>query len=466
MPTPPKSRRAKKVMKTLLSPIEKFLQLETSSGITLILVTILTMIWANSPWGHIYDHIIELPFELRLGNWSLELTLHEWINDALMVIFFFVVGLEIKREMVVGELASPRKAALPMFAALGGMLIPALIYAGFNIKGPGHPGWGIPMATDIAFAVGIMSLMGKKVPFSLKVLLLALAIVDDLGAVLVIALFYTHDISTDAMVWAALGLIAVAFLRYSGIRKIPIYTALGVLIWFAVLKSGVHATVAGVMLGLMTPIEPFIRKKEAPQKIKKLLDDLDDHLKELSGKNTPTDDDHNEHLDERTKALLEDLHVVSIDARAPLDRLVHLLHPIVSFFVMPVFAFANAGVHLSGLDFSGFIHNPISQGVILGLLLGKPLGIVLFSWLSTKLKLAQLPSGVSWYHIICMGCLGGIGFTMALFVSHLALKTPDLEVYSKLGILIASLISAILGLILLSFAKDSATHVPEKDEVA
>ena len=445
------NRRAEKVMKTILSPIDRFLRLETSGGLLLIFVTIIAMVWANSPWHEIYEHMIHTKIGISIEGFSLKMTLHEWVNDALMVIFFFLVGLEIKQELIIGELASPKKAALPMFAALGGMVVPALIYFFFNNEGPGKPGWGIPMATDIAFAVGILSLMSRKVPFALKIFLLALAIVDDLGAVLVIALFYTENLAANPIAWSFLGLLAVSFLKYSGIRKIPVYTILGCLIWFAILKSGVHATISGVVLGLMTPVIPFIRKSDAPGKIKKVVDDLQGHLTELEEDEVSTN-----YLDKETKDKLEKLHYLSIESRSPLDRLIYLLHPIVSYFIMPTFALVNAGVNLSGVKMTALFENPISLGVILGLFIGKPLGIVLFAWLSVKTKLAQLPQHVGWYHMACVGCLGGVGFTMALFVSHLALKTPGLETYSKLGILIASLFSALAGLLMLYFAKDSS----------
>lgn len=451
-------RRAQKLVSTVLSPIERFLQFESASGIILILVTILTMIWANSPWADSYFHLIETPISLGIGNWSLELSLHAWVNDALMVIFFFVVGLEIKRELVMGELATPRKAALPLFAALGGMVCPALIYSAFNLDGPGHSGWGIPMATDIAFAVGVLLLMGKKVPFPLKVFLLALAIADDLGAVSIIGFFYTSDVSQVFLLFVALGILIVAFIKYLGVRKIPIYTILGVLIWFAILRSGIHATIAGVILGLMTPAKPFLRKKEAPEKIKKLVDDLDNYLEgknKEGNKSSPVLSPATEYLDEKTKGMLEELHQLSNEARSPLDRLVYVLHPIVSFAIMPIFAIVNTGISLAGFDFSLLMQNHISLGIILGLMVGKPIGILLFSWLAVRTNLAQLPRGVTWYHMTCVGCLGGIGFTMALFISHIALKTPDFEIYSKLGILVGSFLSAVFGISLLGLAKDS-----------
>ncbi|MCB0366412.1 MAG: Na+/H+ antiporter NhaA [Bdellovibrionaceae bacterium] len=443
-----KTHRAEKVMTTILSPVDLFLKLEASSGILLIIVTAFAMIWANSPWGEIYHHMVEMPIGISLGGFVFEMTVHEWVNDAMMVIFFFVVGLEIKRELIIGELATAKKAALPMFGALGGMVVPALIYHALNLDGAGKPGWGIPMATDIAFAVGVLSLMSRKVPFALKIFLLALAIVDDLGAVIVIAVFYTADLAAQPMAWAILGLFAVSFLKYSGIRKISVYVVLGVIVWFAILKSGVHATIAGVVLGLMTPILPFIKKKEAPDKIKRVVDEIEDHLTKLE------EDDEN-YLDEITKIKLEELHHISIESRSPLDRLVHALHPVVSYIIMPIFALVNAGVHLTDMSLGKLLGNSISLGVILGLFVGKPIGIMAFSWMAVRFKMAQLPRGVTWYHMFCVAVLGGVGFTMALFVGHLALKVDELEMYSKLGILVASLLSAVLGLALLNFARDT-----------
>lgn len=436
-----------KVVKKLLSPIEKFFAMETASGVLLMIVTVIAMVWANSRYYHAYEAMLELPVGVKLGGIEVIKTLHHWVNDGLMVVFFFVVGLEIKRELIIGELSSPRKAALPMFAALGGMIVPALIYTFFNAGTPAISGWGIPMATDIAFAVGVLTLMSRKVPLALKIFLLALAIVDDLGAVLVIALFYTTEISSNALAIAAIGIFLTLFVKYAGIRKFLIYWVLGAIVWFAVLKSGVHATVAGVILGLMTPVAPFYNLKKVPEFFKDLVATINHGI---SSSNSEAGQ-----LNHEAVHALEQMEEVVAESRSPLDRLIHTLHPWVSFFIMPIFALFNAGVHISG-DFTiqSFLSQPIALGVILGLFIGKPIGVLLFSWLAIKLNLAQLPTGVTWLHMIAVGCLAGIGFTMALFIGHLALKVPEVEIYSKLGILTASVLSAVVGMTLLSMTKD------------
>ncbi len=437
-----------RVVKRILSPIETFFAMQTSSGVLLMIVTVFAMIWANSPFYHTYELMLELPVGFKLGAIEVTKTLHHWVNDGLMVIFFFVVGLEIKRELIIGELSSPRKAALPMFAALGGMIVPALIYTAFNIGTPAISGWGIPMATDIAFAVGVLTLMSRKVPLALKIFLLALAIVDDLGAVLVIALFYTSNISAPALGVAAVGLFATLFLKFAGIRRFLVYWVLGAIVWFAVLKSGVHATVAGVILGLMTPVAPFYNLSRIPEFFKELVGTINNGIAEAS-KNSAQ-------LNYETVHALERMEEIVAESRSPLDRLIHTLHPWVSFGIMPIFALFNAGVHISG-DFTiqSFLSQPIALGVILGLFVGKPIGVLLFSWLAIKLNLAQLPKGVTWHHMIAVGCLAGIGFTMALFVAHLALKIPEVEIYAKLGILVASICAAVVGMVILSFTKDT-----------
>ena len=371
--------------------IQKFLALESASSILLALATLLALFLANSSLHEAYEQV------LRFSLYGL--TVHHWINDGLMTIFFFVVGMEIKNELAVGELSSTRKAALPMVAALGGMVVPALVYVIFNTRGSELRGWGIPMATDIAFAVGVLSLFGKRVPLALKVFLLALAIVDDLGAVLVIALFYTQEISGLFLAGSASIFILVTLARLWGVRSTLPYWVLGSLAWYCCLRSGVHATVAGVILGFLTPVS----------------------LGERSGK-----------------------------VRSPLRDLVHTLHPAVNFGIMPIFALANAGVDLRSLGLADLLH-PVSTGVGLGLFLGKPIGIALFSFLATAFGLGELPKGVRWTQLLGVGALGGIGFTMALFISSLALP-PEMEIYSKAGILGGSILAALVGALVLSFA--------------
>lgn len=436
-----------KVVKQILTPLERFAALEASSGIVLVIVTLIALFWANSPWYETYEHLIETPISIAIGAFSMSYSLHHWVNDGLMVIFFFVVGLEIKRELTIGELSTPRKAALPMVAAVGGMVFPALIYAHFNHDGIGSSGWGIPMATDIAFAVGVLTLLSKKVPVSLKVFLLALAIVDDLGAVLVIAVFYTEQIATQALGLAFLGVFVTLFFKYAGVRKLWVYWLMGIFVWFNVLNSGVHATVAGVILGLLTPVMPLHRMMDVAEKFKSLVAAIAARPIKKEDGSVAISNETNHDLDELDR--------LATESRSPVDRLIHSLHPWVSFGIMPIFAFVNAGVHLKG-DFTltEFFSQPIAIGVILGLFIGKPLGVMITSWAAIKLNIAQLPQGVTWRHMLSVGFLAGIGFTMALFIGHLALKAPEIEMYSKLGILVGSLFSAIAGMLLLSFGKN------------
>jgi NhaA family Na+:H+ antiporter len=371
----------------LKSYLARFLATEASAGALLALATIIALAVANSPAAEAYFHL------LHAEVWGL--SLHHWVNDGLMVVFFFLVGMEIKREMVAGELSNPKQAALPIAGAIGGMIAPALIYYWLNPHYPESRGWGIPMATDIAFAVGVLGFFGRRVPFPLKIFLLALAIVDDLGAVLVIAFFYTKEISGPFLGLAALGLGATVLLKKAGIRSYLPYIAAGTAVWYCVLRSGVHATVAGVLLGFLTPLH--FRKDK------------------------------------------------------PLEDLVHKIHPWVSLAIMPVFALANAGVSFAGAEPASLAGNSIFQGIGLGLLLGKPLGIVGIAWLAVKMKIAQLPRGIGWGDMLGVGFLGGIGFTMALFVSSLALY-PEQEIYSKSGILLGSLAAIFVGSLVLNLA--------------
>jgi NhaA family Na+:H+ antiporter len=373
------------VVKKILRPFEVFFALEASSSILLAACTLLALGIANSAYSADYFHFLHI----KVAG----LTLHHWINDGLMVIFFFVVGMEIKRELVSGELKSPKQAALPIAGAVGGMVGPALIYYFLNPEYPNSRGWGIPMATDIAFAVGVLSFFGKRVPLPLKIFLLALAIVDDLGAVLVIAFFYTKEISGPFLGLAALALGTMVLMREVGVRRYWPYVLNGIVIWFCVLQSGVHATIAGVVIGLLTPLS--FQPKSGPK-------------------------------------------------FNPLENLVHFFHPYVSYGIMPIFALANAGVALANVEIDKVFTNSIFQGVSLGLFLGKPIGILAACLLVVGLGLAQLPRGVGWFKMVGVGFLAGIGFTMALFVSSLALY-PEQEIYSKTGILLGSLCSAIIG---------------------
>ena len=408
-------------LNNVVSPLQKFAHLESSSGILLIIATVVAMVWANSSWAESYFNMQHMQVGLTIGSYEISKTLHHWVNDGLMVIFFFVVGMEIKRELVVGELSSPKKAALPIFAAIGGMVFPAAFYAFFNAGDPAMShGWAIPMATDIAFAVGVLVLLGKRVPMSLMVFLLALAIVDDLGAVIVIAAFYTETVVAQALGWALVGLSLIAFLKFAGVRPRAIYFVISVGVWFAVLKSGVHATVAGVLLGFLTPIKALVPIST----LKKVGTEL-------------LEDPNTENFDK--------LEFLVYESQSPVDYLIDLLHPWVNFAIMPIFALMNAGIPLGGIELGPVMQHPITLGVLLGLAIGKPVGIFICSWVAVKCKLASLPAGVNWAQVFGVGALGGIGFTMALFIGHLSFKTPEFEVFSKVGILSGSTLAAIIG---------------------
>ncbi len=414
---------AKPALRRLLRPVERFLATESASGIVLIAAALVAFAWANSPWAALYTGMQHIYAGFHVGSFGLELSLAHWVNDALMALFFFVVGLEIKRELLVGELAGWQRAALPAVGALGGMVVPALIYVWFNLGQPGIVGWGVPMATDIAFAVGILALLGPRVPLALKVFLLALAIVDDLGAVLVIAVFYTRDLDTMALGLAGLvWLGALAYGRAGGWRP-TVYLLLGVVLWYFTYKSGVHATVAGVLLALAIPLGQ-------PQ-------DEDSLEAELATE--PTGGDF-----EATELRLEHIEGVIDRRQSPLLDFEHALTPWVAFLIMPVFAFFNAGVPLGGETGGGFA-NPITLGAFLGLLVGKPIGITLCVAASTMLGITRLPAGVGWAALTGVGFLGGIGFTMALFIAMLAFGEGAVLDQAKIGVMAASVLAAMLG---------------------
>lgn len=422
-----------------LRPFQRFAQTESSGGIVLLLATIVALIWANSPWWESYHHLWETPMELSFGAFQFEMSLHHFINDGLMVVFFFMVGLEIKREMLVGELASPRAAALPIAAAIGGMIVPALLYATLNAGGPGAAGWGIPMATDIAFALGILALMGPRVPLGLKVFLAALAIVDDLGAVLVIALFYTAELNLVALALGGLVLLGLIVLNRAGARHPGPYTVLGLILWGAFLASGVHATIAGVLLAMTIPARTRLDTNEFLHVGRAYLDQFE--RSGVEGKNVLTN--HEQQI------AIQALENSCEAAQAPLLRIEHDLQLWVAFGIIPLFALANAGVHLD-VDLGTAFSNPVTLGVILGLVLGKPIGITMLAWLAVRMSLATLPHGVGWGQIHAVSWLGGIGFTMSLFVANLAFgEGSALLDAAKIGVLSASVLAAAVGWILL-----------------
>jgi NhaA family Na+:H+ antiporter len=449
----PRTRTAA-IVNRIISPIDSFMKLETSSGIVLVICIVVAMVWANSPWSAAYEHLFHTPIHLKIGNFELKNSFLHWINDGLMVIFFFVIGLEIKRELVVGELSTPRKAALPIFAAAGGMIVPALIYIAFNLGGPGESGWGIPMATDIAFAVGILVLLGKRVPFPLKVFLLALAIVDDLGAVLVIAFFYTEKLYPGSLGMAIALMGLMVLMAKAGVRQVWAYVCIGVFVWLGFLKSGVHSTIAGVALGFITPLTAWFPKPDLKANLNDIMTKFNLAIdRDIANDETGAQVDS---TDFETNEVLEEIEFLAKEGEAPLNRLIHALHPWVSFLIMPLFALGNAGVHVDISSLTAFVSNPVGIGVALGLFVGKPIGIILFSFAAAKLNLGSLPNRVTWPQLFAVGMLGGIGFTMALFVSSLAIRQPDLSTFSKMGILCGSLFSAVIGsAILYYFTKES-----------
>jgi len=425
----------------LIKPFKRFMHIEASSGIVLIIVTILSLILANTFLKDFYLSLLHINFTIGIGDFTLSKGLDHWINDGLMVIFFFVVGLEIKRELISGELASFKKSAFPIIAAIGGMVFPALIYAALNWGNEYEmKGWGIPMATDIAFSLGILSLLGNRVPLSLKVFLTAFAIVDDLGAVIVIAVFYTANLSLTAL-GIGLGIFVVMIIcNRLHVRHPIVYLILGAFLWLALLKSGVHATIAGVLASLTIPTKAKIDVGEFVVKSQKIIE-------KISDKQTSEED--------ITKNI-EDLEENSEKVLPVSNRLEHALHQWVAFFIMPVFAFANAGVTLEQNIFTAFT-NKVTLGIVLGLFIGKQIGITLFCWIAVKMKLAELPAETDWKMIYSAALLGGIGFTMSLFVSSLAFANPEIVANSKIGILCGSLFSAVCGYFILKQSIKSRT---------
>jgi Na+:H+ antiporter, NhaA family len=430
----------------ILSPFERFLQRTTSGGIILIGTTLVALILANSMWGDYVRHLWEQPLHIGIGAWQLKLSLHSWINEGLMTFFFLLVGLELKRQILVGELASFRDALLPAAAAIGGMLMPALIYYVLNPDGPTARGWGIPTATDIAFAVGILVLLAWRIPANLIIFLTALAIVDDLGAVLIIAIFYTHDISLIALGSAAGIFFLLILLNQGGIRHPLPYGLLGIVLWVTLLKSGIHATIAGVLLAFTIPARPAFTLQHFEQRLTQLQSALHSEV---------ADPDACEHAlgcpDMATVA--ENLESAARAVQSPQQHMEHTLSPWVTFLVIPLFALSNAAIDFHAIELGQTLSHPVTMGVMLGLVLGKFIGISCFSWLAIRLRIARLPAGVGWCHLFGAAWLAGIGFTMSLFIGQLAFKDPVLVEQAKLGILFASLVAAVIGLMWLLLAK-------------
>ena len=411
---------------------QNFFSTAATSSLILLFFTGLALFMVNSHWKELYETIIYYPLSINLGNYSIKFSFHYFINEALMSLFFFVVGMEIKRELIEGELSSAKKASLPLIAAIGGSLVPALIFYFFNQGLETEKGWGIPMATDIAFAIGIMSLLSHKVPFTLKIFLLSVAIIDDIIAVLVIALFYSQTISGPFLALTSIVCFAIFIYFKLNINNSFVLAFLALALWSCLYNSGIHATLSGVILGTLIPGKNRWTKKQALDSVRKIFT-----------KKTET-----------TLSELKTLKSMVSDTKPILQRLISFYHPYVSYIIMPLFAFANAGILLKGVELTSWIKSPVSLGIILGLFVGKPLGITLFSYLACKTKISQKPANLSWTQIIAMSWLAGIGFTMSLFILNLGLGAESSAYsFAKMSIILASFASAVTGLTLLGFGK-------------
>nr|WP_236517935.1 Na+/H+ antiporter NhaA [Sandaracinus amylolyticus] len=413
-------------MRTVTRPVEAFLATEVASGAILLVATIAALVWANSPWADRYHALWATPIGAHLGATTIEVTLHFVVNEALMTFFFFVVGLEIRREIARGELSEPRRAALPLAAALGGMIAPALVYLALNAERPTASGWGVPMATDIAFAVGVLTLLRDRVSPGLRILLLALAVIDDVGAILVIGVFYSSGFEASGLATAALGVVGISLLQAAGARRALAYAIPAAAVWQGLHAAGVHATLAGVIVGLMTPTRAWFGSAELVAAAQRAAEAVGDHGHDAVA----------EHLEALDRARRE--------AMAPVDSLQHAFHRWVAFLVMPLFAFANAGVSIGATEIAGDAAW-MAWGIVIGLVAGKTIGIAGGSWLAVRIGLAALPRGVSWRGVLTVAMVGGIGFTMSLFVAELAFDDALLE-GAKLAILVGSITAAALGL--------------------
>jgi len=445
------SAKQSPILIRVVGPFQRFFKVEAASGILLIIATIIAMVWANSSLSDVYQRIVNWELTVQVGQvFMLSKPLILWVNDGLMAIFFFVVGLEIKREILVGELSTFRQAALPIFAAIGGMLVPALVFVLLQGNKPGVEGWGIPMATDIAFSLGILSLLGKRVPLALKVFLAAFAIADDLGAVLVIAAFYSESIGWNYLLIALILFISLAIAIRVGMRSGTVFLVIGGFIWYYVLKSGLHPTVAGVLLAFIVPVRRTIKLGVFNRIMRTNLTPFGESE---SGDKLLLNKEQLHALD-NIETYVEKVH-------SPLQYLEHKMHGVTSYFVMPVFALANAGVLLSAPAGESVIGR-VSVNIALALVAGKVIGILLLSWLGIKLKFTDLPPGTRWVHMIGLGLLGGIGFTMSMFIASLAYQDAGMLNHAKIGILIGSIVAGVGGYLIL---KKTLKPSPEEEEI-
>jgi Na+:H+ antiporter, NhaA family len=434
-PLPPESwAPAVRAVELLKRPIERFLEIQASSGILLLACAVIALAWANSPWSSSYHRLWHTPFGIKLGTLSFERDLHFWINDGLMVVFFFIVGLEIRREIHEGELRDLKRATLPVLAALGGMIAPALIFLALNRSAPASSGWGIPTATDIAFAVGVLTLLGRRVPPALRVLLLALAIIDDIGAILVIALFYSTGVELPGLAIAGAGVASILVLQRVGLRHPLSYALPSIVIWIGLVRSGVHPTIGGVIVGLLTPVRSWFGEQGFLREAEEALESFRSHAQ------------NGAHQHDYLRPLRR-LNLARREAVSPVVQLEGKLHPWAAYGVMPLFALANAGVTIGSVSFESSATSGVALGVALGLSCGKPLGIVLASLAGVRAGLCVLPRGVGVRGLVVVGIVGGIGFTMALFVAQLAFPDPALLGAAKVAVLFASTAAGVVGLL-------------------
>jgi Na+:H+ antiporter, NhaA family len=445
------------VPRTVVQPLQRVLTHEAAGGVVMLIAAAVALVWANSPWSDSYTDLWQTPLRVELGEVLHidHLSLRAWVNDALMTVFFLLVGVEIKREIVHGELRDPGAVALPVIAAVGGMIVPAAIYAGFNTGGPGADGWAVPMATDIAFAVGVVTLAGKRVPLAAKVFLLTLAVADDIGAIVVIAVFYTGALSWGWFACALVSLAGILALRRSDVQSLAPYLAIGAFAWLALLESGVHATLVGVALGLLTPAWPLRSPRRFPPEARRVINKVEEAYYDR----VLTQEEFAEN-----EQRIAEVARLAMFSTSPLERLERALSPWVAYVVVPVFALANAGVSLSGDAVGGIVSEPVTTGVTLGLVVGKTVGVFGATAIAVRAGLARLPTGTTWRHMFGLASAAGVGFTVALFVTSLSFDTAAATDAAKVGILFGSAIAGVLGFTLLRTAPaPSPVRVADED---
>ena len=441
-----------KAFDSVLSPLEDFIHRQTTSGILLMLCAVAAIYIANSQWSETYHHFLATPFTIGIPGFELSKSIHHWINDGLMALFFFVIGLELKREILVGELADIKLAMLPIVAAIGGMVVPVLIYLSFNPEAPASNGWGVPMATDIAFAIGALALLGNRIPKSLLTFLIALAIVDDLGAVMVIAVFYTETINTSALSIAILTMVILIALNLGGVRRSLPYVMVGIVLWIAMLQSGVHATLAGIMLAFTIPMRPKYNADRFLVQINEMVTQIK-HAHEREANIIKNDE-----LRSRVRALGDGIQLV----QAPAQIMETKMHLPTAYFIIPIFSLANAGIPIDWSSFGDVITHPVSLGITSGLVVGKLFGIAGFSWLAVRLGITSLPQELNFKHIVGAALMAGIGFTMSIFIAELGFAhSPENLLMAKTGILLASVVAGVSGFIWLYVTSKKQQDIPE-----